>query len=216
MPIARFSLLVSLAILAGCSSGLSAVSQTVQEAYGLSSDVNPTLDPRFQYLRVTVRGRPAFLALGNEERTAGGPVKVWYSAKKEVLEFQNGRLVGASGLTTEWRKVSLIGLPSWRTVSATPGAVEWTRKRDVMPGYRYGVEDRLTLRRIETPRSTRLKSLDPGQLTWFEERMVSTDADLLPPAIYGVDMRDGRDEVVYGEQCLSPDLCFTWQKWPAK
>lgn len=216
MFIVRIVLVASLTILTACSSGLSAVSQTLQEIYGPSSNVEPKLDPRFEYLRVTVRGRPAYLALGNEENAAGGRVKVWYSARKEVLELQGGRVVGASGLTTEWRNVKLMDVPSWRTVSATPHAVEWTRTRDVMPGYRYGIEDRLALRRIETPRSTRLASIDPAQLTWFEERVVRTDADPLPAAIYGVDLRDGREEVVYGEQCLSPDLCFTWQNWPVR
>jgi hypothetical protein len=25
---------------------------------------------------------------------------------------------------------------------------------------------------------------------------------------------DGTETVVYGEQCLAADLCFTWQLWP--
>jgi len=27
---------------------------------------------------------------------------------------------------------------------------------------------------------------------------------------------DGAEAVVYGEQCLAPELCFTWQRWPVQ
>ena len=202
------------AVLAGCSSGYTAVGQTIADAFGPTKNVEPQLNPRFAYLRATVQGRAAFLALGVEEAAPGGSVKYWYSADREMLVFQNGRVVEASGLTTEWRKVTLDGVPSWRAAAAAPDGVVFTRTRDVMPGYRYGVEDRLSLRRIDVPRSTRLLRVDAAQLTWFEERITRTDGGPLPAAIYGVDLRDGREEVVYGEQCLAPELCFTWQKWP--
>jgi len=39
--------------------------------------------------------------------------------------------------------------------------------------------------------------------------MVAGDR-LLPPARYAVDIRGGGETVVYGEQCLAPNLCFTW------
>jgi Group 4 capsule polysaccharide lipoprotein gfcB, YjbF len=206
--------LSSLPLLAGCSSGLTAIGQTFGEAFGPATNTEPTLNPRFEYIRVTVRGRIVFLALGIEEAAPGGPVKAWYSADKETLEFQNGRLVGASGLTTEWRKVACNGVPTWHAAAAAPDGLHWGRKRDLMPGYQYGVEDHLTIRRVNAPKSARLVSLDPTRLTWFEERMTTNVPDAaLPPAIYAVDMRGGREEVVYGEQCVAKDLCFTWQKW---
>jgi hypothetical protein len=30
-----------------------------------------------------------------------------------------------------------------------------------------------------------------------------------------VDLRGGKETVVYGEQCITPDICFTWQRWSA-
>ena len=203
---------------AGCSSGLSALGQTAWAAFRPNaSPLEARLNPNFQYLRVTVNGRVLFLALGNEESSSGGPIEIWYSAKKEVLKFQHGRLVGADGLTPEWRNVMLVGAPSWSDLAKSKHDVTWTRIRDVMPGYRYGVHDELSVRRIVTPRSTELKGVAPASLTWFEERMRTSVPEMaLPPARYAVSFVGGKARVVYGEQCLSKDICFTWQRWSAK
>ena len=98
-----------------------------------------------------------------------------------------------------------------------------------MPGYRFGLKDALSLRVVPQPGKTALRVLDPQRLTWFEETVeldqyarfsavfgssVATDL-ALPPARYAVDFRDGRETVVYGEQCLARGLCFTWQRWAA-
>ncbi|MBE0613178.1 MAG: YjbF family lipoprotein [Burkholderiales bacterium] len=216
-------------VLAGCSSSGSAILQTLPYAYGRNPGVdNARLNPNFRYLRVTVRGRVALLALGYIDNHPQGPIEVWYSAEREVLRLQNGRLVGAVGLTTEWRNVTLPELPSWSTVARENQVSRWTRSRDVMPGYRFGVKDKLDLRAIEAPRRSALQGMDAQGLTWFEERVASeaaaglsavfgnsVDAQL-PPARYAVDIRNGHETVVYGEQCLAADLCFTWQRWPVQ
>jgi len=99
-----------------------------------------------------------------------------------------------------------------------------------MPGYRFGVKDVLSLRVVAAPMRSELRGLDPQRLTWFEERVESgsiaglaaifgnePSADLpLLPARYAVDLRAGAETVVYAEQCLAPDLCFTWQRWPVR
>jgi hypothetical protein len=46
--------------------------------------------------------------------------------------------------------------------------------------------------------------------------LVSADDKTLPPARYAVDLRGGKETVVYGEQCITPDICFTWQRWSAE
>jgi hypothetical protein len=147
-----------------------------------------------------------------------------------VLRLQNGRLVGAVGLTTEWRDVFLPELPSWSALARGDQAFRWTRTRDVMPGYRFGVKDALSLRVVAESKRSELLGLDPQRLTWFEETVesaqvarfagifssgVAADA-ALPPARYAVDFRDGQETVVYGEQCLTSELCFTWQRWPVQ
>ena len=186
-----------------------------------ASATGANLNPDFRYLRVVVDGRVVFLALGNQDKDARGAIEVWYSAEREVLRLQDGRLVGAVGLNTEWRSVSLPVLPSWPALARAENPTRWTRIRDVMPGYRFGVRDALVLRRIAAPDKSQMQGLDSGTLTWFEEQ---TDADslsrdtpgkALPLARYAVDLRGGKEVVVYGEQCLAAELCFSWQRWPA-
>ena len=228
---ARAAVLSLVVALSACSAGSNAILQTLPYAYGRNPGVdNARLNPNFRYLRVTIAGRVVLLALGNEDIDLRGPVEVWYSAEREVLRLQNGRLVGAVGLTAEWRNVELPELPSWSALARGDQAFRWTRVRDVMPGYRFGLRDALSLRVIPQPRRSELQGLDPQRLTWFEERVESgqvaglsavfgnsraTDLQL-PPARYAVDFRGGQETVVYGEQCLAPDLCFTWQRWPAQ
>jgi len=186
------------------------------------------LNPNFRYLRVTIAGRVVLLALGNEDIDSLGPVEVWYSAEREVLRLQNGRLLGAVGLTAEWRNVVLPELPSWFTLARGDQAFRWTRIRDVMPGYRFGVRDALSVRVIAQPGRSEFQGANVDALTWFEERVDSgsvaglfggggvVGGEVLPPARYAVDIRDGKETVVYGEQCLARDLCFTWQRWPVQ
>lgn len=219
------------AALSGCSSAGNAILQTLPYAYGRNPGVDKArLDPNFRYLRLTVGGRVVLLALGNIDSHPQGLLEVWYSAEREVLRLQNGRLVGAVGLTTEWRNVTLPELPSWSAAARADRAYRWTRTRDVMPGYRFGVKDALTLRVVEAPQRSALQGLEPQHLTWFEERVESESiaglsavfgygvraVAMLPPTRYAVDFADSGETVVYGEQCLAADLCFTWQRWPVQ
>jgi hypothetical protein len=177
-----------------------------------------TLNPRYRYLRVTVAGRTALLVLGDMDEHRNGQVEVWYSAQREVLRIQNGRIAGVTGLRTEWRSVSMPAMPAWSTLASAARQHHWIRIRDVMPGYRFGVRDALILSRISTPAQSALQGLDPAQLAWFEERHRGdpTSELWLPPARYAVQIGEGRETVVYGEQCIARDLCFTWQRWPVE
>lgn len=221
------AVLFLIAALSGCSSTSNAILQTLPYAYGRNPSVdNARLNPNFRYLRVTIDGRVVLLALGNVDSDPQGPIEVWYSAEREVLRLQNGRIVGAVGLTTEWRNVTLLELPPWTAATHGDRAVRWTRVRDVMPGYRFGVRDELSLRAIEAPQRSALQGLDPRRLTWFEERdepeasawfsgiLGDATESPLPPARYAVELQGDQATVVYGEQCLAAKLCFTWQRWP--
>lgn len=197
---------LSFALLSACSVMDNPVLKTMSHAVpSLGREENPGLNPHFRYLRVVVEGRVVYLALGNIDHG----VKVWYSAMHEVLRLQNGRIAGVTGTATEWRNVSIPDLPSWDTLAGSKKPYKWTRVRDVMPGYQYGIRDELVLHAIPAPKNSELKGWDPGSLAWFEEDDVSR---ALPPARYAVDLSEGK--AVYGETCLSPDLCFSWQYWP--
>ncbi len=225
--------LLPAAILAACTGVSTGIVQTLQTAWRSDAAAEQAvLNPSLRYLRVVVGGRVVLLVLGNVESDPQGPIEVWYSAQREVLRLQNGRVAGAVGLTTEWRSVSIPQLVSWSELARTAAPARWVRTRDVMPGYRFGVRDELLLSLVPAPAKSALQGIDPQRLTWFEERLPSTAGDSvlamfvrganpadqpLPPARYAVDLRaapDIADRVVYGEQCLAAELCFSWQRWP--
>ena len=215
---ARSFLYLLIAMLTGCATSTDAIVQTMQAAVGRGRGVDDTkLNPNLRYLRVTIDGRVALLALGYLDPHPQGTIEVWYSAEREVVRLQNGRLVGASGLTTEWRNVVLPELPAWSALAKSVSPLRWERMRDVMPGYRYGLRDSLAIGIARPPARSALLGLDPEQLIWFEERFA--DGGLakiaLPPARYAVQLKDGGETVVYAEQCIAPQTCFTWQRWPA-
>jgi hypothetical protein len=225
----RAMILSALVALSSCSAGSDSMLQTLRNAVWRGDSIaGARLNPNFRYLRVSIAGRAVLLALGYEDFDLRGPIEVWYSAEREVLRLQNGRLVGAVGLTAEWRNVLLPELPSWSALARGDQAFRWIRVRDVMPGYRFGLRDALSLRVISQPRRSELQGMDPQRLTWFEEQVDVEKAaglfgggsvagsELLPPGRYAVDIRDGKEIVVYGEQCLAADLCFSWQRWPVQ
>lgn len=203
------------AVLAACTPGMTAAVSSVKAVVqGGGGAEAAKLDPNFAYLLVT-RGRySALFWRGLVEKTAQGPVEVYYSGDGEVLRLRDGRIVGVSGVPTEWTRVD-DGAPGWSAVAKSPGPVAFVRVRDVMPGYRSGVRDELTLARIAPPAKSALRVVDPQTLTWFEEHMSARAArhDALPPVRYALDLAGGEPAVIYSEQCLAPDFCFTWQRW---
>ncbi|MDR2196321.1 MAG: YjbF family lipoprotein [Gallionellaceae bacterium] len=194
---------------------------TLRHAFDQAGSVDSVpLNPRYSYLRVIFDGQPVILALGYTDPTPDGVIQVWYGADRQVLRLQNGRLLGLVGLPLEWRSVSLPTFPAWSELANTNQPLQWTRIRDVMPGYRMGIRDALVLRRIDPPAKNELRKLDAAALTWFEESFdlaapETAANEILPPARYAVDMTDGTGKVVYAEQCLSPNQCLSWQQWSA-
>jgi hypothetical protein len=211
--------------LSGCAPGTQAGIDSLRQLIPGRAAVDPTpLDPNFAYLRVTRGRHVGLLWRGNMEGTPAAPVEVYYSSSGEVVRLQHGRVIGAVGLTTEWRRVEVTA-PAWASVAAARQSAPFVRVRDVMPGYRSGVRDDLVLNVIPAPERSALERLDARALTWFEEtvtapahgalRLPGTASDTLPPARYAVDLSGGNETVVYGEQCLDSEFCFTWQRWSA-
>ncbi len=211
------------ALLTGCASYLGAIAQTASDAVKPSQGGDSArLSPLYQYLRVTLQGRVVFVALGNIDQHVDGPVEVYYSSGREVVRLQNGHLVGAAGVLTEWRNVSIASAPSW-IASRSGQPITWQRVRDVMPGYRFGIPDNLVRSKIPPPPQNALQDIRPETLEWFEERHIYPPAsrsspvnEKLPPAKYAVAYANGKATVVYAEQCLAPDLCLSWQRWTPK
>ena len=153
------------------------------------------------------------MVLGYVEPSAAGNVEVWYSSEAEVLRLQNGRIVGTGGLETDWRAVRVFSLPAWKDVIGR-ATVVYRRERDEMPGYRFGIEEAVSLYPVRPPNNAKLVRLPAQDLRWYEET-VQGQPDGLPSARYGLNEKSGEPRVVYGEQCLSQIFCLAWQTWPA-
>ncbi len=209
------SLAVLLACLGGCA--VEPASQAVLDAYrlihseGAADSSGRGLNPDLKYLRVQIDEREVFMALGYVDPTPDGPVEVWYSADADVLRLRDGRVVSAIMKTgTNWLSVSFSHLPDWDRVGEQ---AEFERTRDVSPGYRYGIHEKMLIRRIEPPKDAQLKTIPLSSLTWFEETVQGEAA--ARPARYAVRLDSpGAHQVVYAEQCLSGEYCFSWQDWP--
>ncbi len=213
------------ALLLGCAQSQSAALVTASHLAARDSAAKidaALLNPSIRYLRVTVNREPALLALGFVDVDAmGRPIEVWLSADREVLRLQAGRLAGLIGTAIEWRRVMLPAqLPAW---GVSPDKSAFLRIRDEMPGYRIGLREQMMRISIAPPQGTELRQLAPEALQWFEERasLVTEDGEpagsaAAPVARYGVKQGAGLSEVVYAEQCVSAEICLTWQTWPPR
>ena len=229
----RLAVLAMLAC-AACSTDSSNISRTIELAYrGGSLADGAALDPAYRYLRAVVDGRSALLVLGYTDTDpatpAAAPIEVWYSAEGELIRLQQGRIVGTSGLSTDWRSTTAPAAPAWGDLLTRAGQNQpagqplatWQRSRDES-AYRAGIVDRVSVHAIAAPRGTELTGLAPESLQWFEERA----EPVVPPAgtpgatpltaRYALRHTQDTVEVVYTEHCLSAELCLSLQRWPAR
>jgi hypothetical protein len=218
VAVAVFSCL-SGALLSGCAaSQADPASNNLRVFFLLSAGDRAVLRPDYEYLRLHLPWQTALMVLGYMvPNPDGSSSSVWYSAGAEFIQLSNGRIVTTGGLRTDWASVRYSALPSWQQAATAPQT--YTRTRDQMPGYHFGIQETLQLRAIAPLMSTQLKNLDPTRLQWFEESIVQTSVGTessLPPNRYAVQLGINTATVVYAEQCLSTDLCFSWQRWPAQ
>lgn len=198
----------------GCSSGTSAMMDSARLLYrGASAEDQFSFNPSYRYLRTSVNERTLYLVLGYIDQRTEGPVEVWYSASGEVVRLLNGHLVGTTGLSTDWREVRLSNFPAWHS-RAEAAAQSYVRERDMMPGYRFGVRDEIERTRIKPPTDSALAGVSAESLQWYQERSVSRPANAsVPAARFGVSFASGVPKVVYSEQCISRDLCMSFEQW---
>lgn len=195
-------------LLSACSDPQKVTIKMLSRAFEINQEHTAHhFDSKFEYLRINSEEREFYFL---KAYTDDG-IDVWYGSNGETLRFKDGRSVGAAGLLTEWRNVVIPKLPSWDDLVKGNATYRWVRKRDLMPGYRYGIRDELALSRIATPSDSHLAGLVPEKLIWFEESDFAKE-NQLPVARYAYDPVS--QTVMYGETCLSTTFCFSWQKWP--
>jgi hypothetical protein len=189
---------------------------------GVAKSAIPAMpDLRYNYLRVEVEGHPpAMLVLGYLAPHPLGQIEVWYSGNRETIRTQNGRVVGSTGTVHDWHAVGFTPIPPAWSELPVQGAT-YNRKRDTMPGYRFGITEQIQLSAWQGLPPLKLpESLPPAkaqQYRWYRESATVVQgqgAAALPDAWFAWGMHRGVESIVYSEQCLAPDFCLKLQLWP--
>ena len=187
--------------LTGCSPTLRAGWQTVEQAWSTAAPVRDSaLNPALRYLLVQQQGREALLVWVGDEPGALGRTSVWVGADGVVLRTAQGRLVGVSEPTRNWRVIS-------RT---STGSSTVTETVDVQPGHRMGLRQTGQRSLLSAPPTAHRWVGTLDGLRWQEDTWMDA---LLPPSHVAL---NAQDQVVYGQRCLAADWCLSWQVWPAE
>ena len=207
------SLFCGLLFLTAC--GHTPVTLTLFEAAGIGKSIDSIkLNPNLSYLRVTVgTERVALMVLGYSEPTPEGTIETWYSSEGEVLRLQNGRVLSTAGMAIDWRATQYKGLLPWPDMVRRMSS-EFERQTDQMPGYKFGIAEKVSVAFVPAPTNANLVGIAPHNLRWYEETVRGTSHGL-PSARYGLSLSTSGPVVVYGQQCFSNDFCISWQPWPA-
>lgn len=209
----RVALIFLSVVMAGCSSAFQATGDTL--VYALDPDRRvrtARLNPQFEYLRVVVDGRLALLARGVVDQREGRDLEVFFSADGEVLKLSGGRIEEFSNGKRHLLSRPADGsYPNWNLRAPTVYQV----LVDGRPGYQFSVLQQRVLQPLAAPpKSTNLKGIDPHSLAWFEES--SADPQLaLRRSLFGIRLEASGPQIVYSEQCIATDLCFSLQRWRA-
>jgi hypothetical protein len=201
------TIFAALACVSGCATTASPVIATTISIFKSekTSIQNTPLRPEFSYLKVTRGQRAALMVLGEIDSHPSGPIEVWFSAEREVLRIQNGRIVGTNGMSVNWIHVKTI-----------PNEKGYTRILDLMPGYQIGVISNMIQENITAPPAFILRQLDaiPAQvlsnLTWVKE--YESGSPKAPAAYIGFENKSDRLIGRAGYQCLAADFCLLWQR----
>ena len=209
-------LAAALAASAGCGANMQAAIVTARQAMdgGAAVADNPaSLDPRFDYLRVHVGRQAGWMVRADDGPPPRGPLTHWYSADGALLRLLDGRLAGMTDGNRSWRVAGLPPAIDWAAL-ARGGALAYRRTVDLQPGYRLGIVQPRRLQAAPGPApGHRLQAPPQVVVQWFVEK----DAGGADNGAmwYAIDMAAQPPRVLYGQACLEPDWCLSWQTWRA-
>ena len=168
----------------------------------------------YEYILVDANGHSALMALGSRVSLSElGSQKTsmyeyWYTSTGEMLLLIDGRISKALGFTHEIRSQTQSA-PSWESVVESINELIWHRKLDLMPGFRYGLQNNVSTYKIVFPKDApefvpltaqwiadlvESKSIEGGKW-WYLQRFA---------VVNGI--------VLYSEQCVDKGLCLSIRK----
>ena len=209
--ISLFTLLgVAIVMLPACTNLWKASLETMQDPLRKKMDIaSLNLDPSFTYLKLSINDQESILVLGYENKDE----QVWFSSDKAVFKTKNGALSGMSGFRINWQivqnvdpiKLPKIGLPT-----------AYTRIRNTMPGYQFEVRESVLVGPLAHSPTLPLGIRTSPSWRWFSESVSSQYGGQKQaysyPGLMAIDISARPYQVMYAEQCLSPDYCLRWQR----
>jgi hypothetical protein len=198
-----FAICVSIISLEACQ-GVNPVIDTALSVFS-GFDSQGGYKTGYEYLQVKVAGRQAVMALGQRHKDGRNTQEYWYSGQREMLYLQNGRIQQALGMTHEVRE-QLQQSPDWELLTQARAPYAWQRTLDVQPGYRYGVKEYVVTQKFAPNRAQQELLTQPA--LWFEDTVTSKAEDGKSWKYKQVFALVSH-QVVYSEQCVAQDLCFT-------
>ena len=174
------------------------------------SKTEPKFNPSLEYITVELDGRTSHLALGYRELVKGRPLEHWYSGAGEMLEMVDGRVNKALGMTFEIRG-NKGRPPAWESFDDVRQTQVWTREIDIMPGYRYGVEEEITTVKLSKENLPVQKTKYPKDAIWFQERVITKDIQGKTQQFQQL-FAVLNNRVIYSEQCFHKNMCMSFQR----
>lgn len=211
-------LIAALASLSGCQSVLpqfGALGDTWRYAVSKPPATFGQFKPGHEYMLIETDGRQVVVALGERTTSASAQGETvdeyWYSANREMLHLRNGRLHTVLGMTTEWRGQSATP-PTWTALLAHGQPHSWSRTRDEMPHYRYGITDRIVTQPVPAgPRSASASLPTAGRPVRWVQDQIETLTPQGQRWSFTQHFAVAHNQVVYSEQCIAPGLCLRIQ-----
>lgn len=210
-----YALLLSLSFvaLAGCSSKMQAIKQIIQDT-AISADPNRfenyKLDPKYQYVEVHGPGVQALMALGFALADEGKPpIQTWYGSDASQISFQNGRLVGFTGISPSQRNTTYHWSPA-NEDQRVP--VAHSRSLDIPEFQLFSYSESLSVEYLKRESLSfdsvllkRLRNRSQNYI-WLKEERSGVFSEL-PASVYAFN-QSGLP--VYGSQCIQANFCFEW------
>ncbi|MBL8327919.1 MAG: hypothetical protein JNJ71_03635 [Rubrivivax sp.] len=189
---------------------MSAALRTAGQAWGETPSAGSPagLNPALQTLRVSV-GRQAGWMVRADPVGAETGVSYWYSADGALLRLAQGRLHGFTDGTRSWQVSRAWPAVDWQAVlrGQQPALTVWV---DQQPGYRVAQRFERQLQAVDQRPAAASTLVLPPEVRWFREFDPSGHS---APIWYAVDLREPV-RVLYGETCLEPGWCLSWQVQP--
>lgn len=213
MSISRFPLLLTFCcFIASCASIDNPALDTFKDAFKLNSKKTvPLLNPKFNYLRVEIGTNLSYLA---SVPTSYSSSQYWYSAKKDSIQLDQGRLTDISGSLIEWHRVKTEKIPNWQELMTKNYSISYYRSRDQMPGYQFNIVEHLTLRKLDFNQQPAfsLQYHQAQHLLWFKE--INLTHPELSSTYYALEKNKKSPQVVFSHICLTKDYCLNIEQVP--